>query len=258
MSDPNNPFNYPLNPTFGQGIFRRHIRLQQGVGVVHGALEDCNHGFCVTVYHDGNRVTDIQAKAKRTPFTTCPGAVEPLKALIGKPLDLDAKALNMQMPAGSNCTHWLDLAILALQHAKRDEAVREYRVAIPDEDGHSIEASVHCNARLVHEWRVEEWQILEPAAISGNGLYKGFAGWANQAFADDDEREAAFVLQKGYFVSRARRYDIQQLTGESAKVHTMMHGACYSYSEPNVSQAVRSADSVRDFTDSEEEILKFT
>ena len=45
--------NYPRNPDYGTGTYRRRIRLEQGDGCVYGALEDTNHGFTVTVYHDG-------------------------------------------------------------------------------------------------------------------------------------------------------------------------------------------------------------
>lgn len=257
MSDPNNPFDYPVNPTFGQGIFRRHIRLENKPGIVTGAMEDCNHGFCITLHHDGQQVTRLEGDPKRIPLNTCHGALQALKQLEGMPLGLDAKTLNQRMPASDNCTHWLDLAILCYHHALRDEPLREYKIAIPDEDGVANVASVHCNDELVHDWLMLDWAIQAPESLAGNTLFKGFASWANQAFESADETEAAFVLQKGYFVSRARRFDIDKLAGEPASNHSIMHGACYSYSEPRVNVARRTAGSVRDFTDSEAMVLQF-
>jgi chromosomal replication initiation ATPase DnaA len=75
--------NYPRNPDYGTGTYRRRIRLEQGDGCVYGALEDTNHGFTVTVYHDGEHVTAIEGDAKRVPYTSCPGALNPIKGYIG-------------------------------------------------------------------------------------------------------------------------------------------------------------------------------
>ena len=47
MTYKRNPFNYPENPDFGQGIYRRRIRLENHNGWVSGDIEDCNHGFQV-------------------------------------------------------------------------------------------------------------------------------------------------------------------------------------------------------------------
>lgn len=255
--DARNPFAYPLNPAFGKGIYRRKIRLESHQGYVSGDLEDCNHGFSVRVYHDFFTVTNIEAQHHRIPFTTCGGAREPLMQLAGLPLGLSSQALSTRVETRANCTHWLDLALLAISHASRCESVREYAIEVPDENEKPTQAKVFCNGNLVHSWLLQDWIIQAPATFAGNTLFKGFSSWANTAFADEDEKEAAFILQKGYFVSRARRFDIDRLAGESAKTQTMMAGACYSYSEPQSDTAVRTANTTRDFTDTAEELLLF-
>ncbi len=257
MADPRNPFNYPINPAFGTGIYRRRIRLTSHQGYVLGELEDCNHGFTVRVYHDFVTVTGIEAQHHRIPFSTCGGAKDPLMKLIGLPVGLSSQDLSAKVEARANCTHWLDVSLLAIQHITRCEAVREYNLEVPDEAGKPTQAKVSCNGNLVHSWLLQDWIIQQPSALNGNTLFKGFSAWANSAFTDDDEKEAAFILQKGYFVSRARRFDMDKLVGESASVHTMMAGACYSYSAPNSSIAVRTENTTRDFTDTPEELLLF-
>lgn len=262
LEDPNNPFNYPINPDFGNGIFRRRLHLQKGSdekgNFVFGQVEDCNHGFQSKLYYADNKITAIDAELKRTPFTTCDGAKKPLMALIGSPLGLTAKEQIMLLDPSANCTHWLDLTLLCAQQAYRDEAQRDYQVAIPDEIDQPTLATISCNGEVLLEWSIKEWQILAPAELAGKTLYKGFASWANDVFADEpDLLEAAFILQKGYFVSKARRYDLDKLAGEAASTHTVMRGACYSYSEPMVNIATRTANSTRDFTDAEEQLLQF-
>lgn len=256
MADHRNPFNYPINPTFGQGIFRRKIRLSAFEGGVSGELEDCNHGFCVKIYHDGLNVTDIRGEAKRIPLTTCTGAEAALQNLIGTELTASSKAIIEKLDLTSHCTHWLDLAILCISHSLRSENERIYEIAIPDEAVGPTNAQLFCNGELLLDWQAQDWIIQEPVKYKNNTLYKGFASWAN-AIDDKNDQEAAFVMQKGYFVSRARRFDIAALADEPANTHTMMRGACYSYSEPRVDFAQRTIGSVRDFTDTEEQLLKF-
>ncbi|NRB37809.1 MAG: DUF2889 domain-containing protein [Pseudomonadales bacterium] len=258
-----NPLNYPINPDFGSGIFRRRVRLQKAEDekglYVLGELEDCNHGFISKVYYANNKVTDIQAQAIRIPLTTCHGALEPLKALIGSELALSAKEQMSKLDILSQCTHWLDLTLLCMQQATSEERCRDYIIDVPDElSGQSTTATVRCNGEIIHQWKIQKWQIQQPETLLGNTLYKGFASWANKQFADDEKAlQGAFILQKAYFVSRARPFDLKKLAGESATQHSMMIGACYSYSEPQVSEALRTKDTVRDFTDTPEQLLQF-
>jgi hypothetical protein len=157
----------------------------------------------------------------------------------------------------ANCTHWLDLSLLAIQHVPRNETVREYTIEVPDEMDVPTSAKVFCNGHLVHEWKVKDWILYAPDALATHTLFRGFSAWANAAFADEDSKEAAFILQKGYFVSRARRFDMDALAGESATTQYMMAGACFSYSEPQASKAVRTLNTTRDFTHNAEELLLF-
>jgi hypothetical protein len=257
MADPRNPFDYPINPAFGSGIYRRRIRLTSQQGSVLGELEDCNHGFSVRVYHDFTTVTGIEAQHHRIPFTTCGGASEPLMKLIGLPVGLSSQELSAKVETRANCTHWLDLSLLAIRHISRCESVREYNIAIPDEAGKATQAKVYCNGNLIHSWLLQDWIIQQPETLAGNTVFKGFSAWANTAFTDEEEKEAAFILQKGYFVSRARRFDLDILAGESASAHASMAGACYSYSAPQSGIAVRTDKTTRDFTHIPEELLLF-
>lgn len=252
-----NPFNYPLNPQFGAGIYRRRILLVQHEGYVTGDLEDCNHGFSVKVSHDGRQVTAIEGQHHRIPFTTCSGAREPLLKLVGLPLGLSSQELAGRVDIRGNCTHWLDLALLAIRHAPRNEPVRQYDIDVPDETDGPTMARILRNGEFVMAWPVKDWVIHEPSPWAGNGVFKGFSAWANAAFPDEEEKEAAFALQKGYFVSRARRFDVNALAGMTASQDKMMAGVCYTYSEPQASQAIRTENATRDFTDAPEQLLKF-
>lgn len=258
-----NPMGYPENTNFGDGAYYRAISLEkkqdaQGL-YVEGELEDCNHGFRVKVYHNGTTVTAVEGEALRTPMSTCPGAINKLQELIGTPLGLSARELALSLDMSSHCTHWLDLSLLAIAHAKRKEQSREYRVTAPDETDSAQWVSVNCNGQEVHRWKIFCWQIEAPETLASKTLFKGFSAWATETFANDpDALEAAMVLQKGYFVSSARRFDLDQRVGESAIHHTTMHGVCYTYNEPQLAQATRNPDSIRDFSKNTAQLLKFS
>lgn len=254
MSAPYALYNRPRNPDFGSGVYRRRVRLLGQPGLVLAEMEDCNHGFRCRLYHDGSRITAIEPEALRTPLTTCVGALQPIQAMVGTPLDIDSRQLARAMNPRSQCTHLYDLAALAIHHGLRGCPERIFDVAIPDEDGIPTLATVTLNGTLLLSWTISEWVIKNEGPLHGRSLGKGFSKWASE-FYQGDERDGAFILQKGYFVSNARRYDINQLEGEAV---TEVSGiACYSYSPGIIETAVRTADSTRDFTDTPEQLLQF-
>ena len=255
MSESNN-IEYPLNPHFGEGVFRRRIRLDGQPGKVVAELEDCCHGFRSTVLHDGEKVTDIQAQALRHPLNTCAGAVDPIKAIIGMPLATSAAIINREVNTRANCTHLYDLTVLAIAHCLRGETVRQYDIAVDDEGDTATTATVHRDGVQALSWKIKQWTVTEPAALAGKPLYKGFAAWTKQVF-DGDEQEAAFLVQKGYFVAQARMFDMDKMAGVAGADQSTMMGVCYTYSPEVVQQAYRGENSTRDFTHTPEQLLKF-
>ncbi|WP_269618536.1 DUF2889 domain-containing protein [Zhongshania sp. BJYM1] len=250
--------DYPKNPNYGQGCYRRRIRLINQDNTVNGELEDTNHAFRCTISHDGHHVTDIQSEVLRIPFDTCPGASEPIRKLIGLPLCDDIQDLIPHTDASGNCTHLLDLVLMAIRHAHRSQTEWLYDICIDDQiDEQAARAEIFANGQRIHSWRALNWQITGPESLKGKVLFKGFSKWANTEFSGDT-KEAAFALQKGYFVSSARRYNINAQAGQPAAEHLdVMLGACYSYSRPQIEVAKRTVNSARDFSDAPELLLSF-
>lgn len=256
MSDAQRPADFPLNPDYGKGTYRRRIRLQGLPGKVIAELEDCNHGFRAEVCHDGQLVTAIHAEALRIPLNTCGGATNPIQAMVGQSIYSTPVDIVGRVNPRANCTHLYDLTALAVIHCARGPVTRIYDVAVDDEVDEQAISSVSLNGEEIHRWTTSQWTILEPASYVGKPLYKGFSLWANEAF-NGDEQEAAFILQKGYFVSQARFFDMDGMAGTPAGDQASMLGVCYSYSPEVVDKAFRSANSTRDFSDTPEQLLKF-
>lgn len=248
---------HPSNPDYGHGAFRRRIRLYNEVGQVGAELEDCNHGFRLIIKHQQQRINAIEVEALRFPLSSCPGAIKPLQALVGCQLDSSAATFKQASQPRSNCTHLYDLALLAVNHAQRNEVERIYDVEVPDSMNAQQSMSVFRNGEKVHHWQIDQQMIIEPSEFRAKPIMQGFSKWSQQHFSDAEQLEAAQVLQRGYFVARARRVELNNRGGEPAINDSMMIGACYSYSPEVVEQALRLAGTVRDFSDCPEQLLKF-
>ena len=250
--------DYPRNPLYGSGVYRRRIRLEQHGNAVHGALEDTNHGFTVTVEHDGECVTAINAEAKRFPYTSCPGALLPIQEFVGINIHTGLRELNLYKPPSSNCTHLLDLTLMTIRHAANANPIRQWDVAVTDQtpERDSI-CTVMRDGEEIFRWQARDLALTTPPELAGNPFYLGFGRWASKVFSTEP-LEAAFILQKGYFVSLARHFDMEQMAGEPALVSKDgMGGACYTYSSPAIDHGVRTSGNLRDFSECEEQLLKF-
>lgn len=245
-----------LNPAYGNGVFRRRIRLDGSKGCVTAALEDGAHGFRSTVFHDCERVTEVKGESVRVPTTVCPGAVNIIRQLEGVEIGLDSLELARRVDPRSNCTHLFDLTALAIQHAVRGNSVRTWDVIVPDDDSDGRSSiSVELDGQCLHRWTVSNWVITEHDRLCEQSLGKGFTRKLMELYSGD-ELDAALILQKGYLVSHSRRY----LTSEgpiSDHEAATMRGACYAYQPDLIKNARRNAGYSRDFSDTPEALLRF-
>ena len=151
----------------------------------------------------------------------------------------------------------LDLAWLASRHACRDKPVRLYEMDIPDAQNERTTATLRRDGVEVLAWRIESGIVTAPESFRGRHLYRGFVSWVlSRTDLDEDEIEAALVLQKGCFVSLARRVTFTPgPLSESEKKATA--GLCYGFGIDRIDRAVRRGDQIRDFTDRPDRLLKY-
>ena len=145
-----------------------------------------------------------------------------------------------------------------MAHVGTGQPVRVYDAEVDDmpSDGDPARAEVFLNGESVLSWKLDWTSIVEPESLAGKPVLQGFSAWANDHY-QGAEKEAAFVLSKGVFVGLARTYDMSNIGGQRAMDHNPMLGVCYSYSEGVVENAIRSHNSVRDFSHHPEQLLKF-
>ncbi len=250
------PAVIPPNKHYGKGTYRRRILMRGLPGCVIAELEDCFHGFRVTIEHDGSTVSNIVGEALRTPMNTCEGAMAPINALIGTPLNTTNSAFSSIANPRSNCTHLYDLTVMAIGHACRGEIDWQYDIIIKDENNGVIDAQVLRNDELIHHWQVSEGYIQKPGEVAGKPALKGFSKWAGGEYEGDDF-EAALALHKGYFVAVALRWDMSAMEGRKVTDYSPKLGVCYTYSQGVVEGAYRNRGAIRDFSDTPETLLMF-
>lgn len=246
---------FPTDPDYGSGVFRRRIRLTRGADHVLAELEDDMHAMVCRVAHDGHFVTGVEADFHRYPLTTCPGAIAPLRELVGLPVDIPTAELFAGGRARNNCTHMLDLAWLAVGHIRRDEAERLFAIDIPDQLDGTMHAILLRDNQPCLEWRLEKGIIITPGPFEGRNPLRGFTNWA-MASIEGDLLESALVLQKGIFVSEVRELVMPPGPLSEAE-HTGLAGVCFGYGSERITSAQRRESGRRDFTDHPERLLKF-
>jgi hypothetical protein len=218
-------------------------------------MEDDFHCFGVTLRHDGDRVVEVVGDGSRYPWTTCPSAVEPLRALAGAPLSTRLSSLGEYAPARQNCTHLFDLSGLAVAHARRGSTgTRTYDVAITDRDGSRTQPELWRDGELLFRWSIAGRRIIGPRPFENVELRGGFIAWA-EANLDADTAEAASVLRRACDISFGRAIDLD-LFVTADMLGEPVRGTCHSFQPGMIDQAVRVMGQTRDFTNDADALLR--
>ena len=221
--------------------YRRFIRLWAEPGRVFAEVQDNPHHFQVTVHHDGERVEALETSSPRHPWTSCPGASEPLQRLGGMALAPRATAVGAVTDARAQCTHMFDLAGLAVAHAHahvtqgRERRAYACSVGADRSSGHTV-AELSRDGEPMLRWQIDGEVILEPPRYAGVHLHARFMAWA-EANLDVEEAEAALVLRRACFVAPSRFFDLD--TVERATELQNMLGRCHTFSDGVVETALR-------------------
>jgi hypothetical protein len=246
------------------GIGHRMIdlRIENGTTAV-GWLEDDFHHFGVTVVHDGAVVTAVRMAAPRTPWTACPGAAEPLKALIGKPLITRASEIGALIEMRLQCTHVFDLTGLLLAHiAKRATRApqRRYHTVIPDRPRHSADhvissfgpgrAELFQDGELVMYWDIDGEFITGPAPYGGHSQNAGFRAWTESM--PEQEAEYATILRRAILVAGGRTMNHDDYPSAGAMNTPPV---CHAFQPQRRDLALRNMGNTWDYSDRPQDLL---
>lgn len=226
------------------GVYRRRIELvTTSPSVVEGELEDSFHHFRVSIAHEGGRVAAVDGEAVRHPWSTCPDALAPLRALVGAPITADATAHGEHADARSTCTHWFDLAGLAMAQAGAGRAHRRYDIVVGERVQGRTTATLERDGDPVLDWEVDATSVLAPEPYAGQQMGRGFLAWAN-ATLDPDTAEAAIVLRRACRTSLGLLMDLDDFA-TAADVGHDLDDTCHTFSVGVKDVALRMKGSTR-------------
>jgi Protein of unknown function (DUF2889) len=223
---------------------------------VDAALEDDFHHFRVALRHDGQCVVEIEGRALRWPWSTCPAAAGPLRALVGMPLSPRAGAVGEWTDPHANCTHLFDLAGLAVAHATRSAERRQYDAEIPfgAQSGPPTRVRLWRDGDVVLDWVLEGGRVADPAPYTGAPWRGGFMRWAD-ATLPVEEAEAAIVLRRACEIGMGRGMDLDAVE-RAVELGPMMAGVCFTLQPENAPVAIRNRGTIRDFADDPDALLR--
>jgi hypothetical protein len=226
------------------GVYRRRIELvTTSPSAVTGELEDSFHHFRVSIAHEGGRVTAVDGEAVRHPWTTCPDALAPLRALVGAPVTTDATGHGEHADARTTCTHWFDLAGLAIAQAGAGRERRRYDVVVGDRDRGRTTAELARDGEPLLHWDVDVSTVIGPEPYAGQEMGRGFLAWAN-AELDPEVAEAAIVLRRACRTSLGLLMDLDDYE-VAADVGNGMENTCHTFSTSVMGVALRVKGSTR-------------
>ena len=248
------PARLPPREGYGDGAYRRALRMETTGERTRAELVDDFHHFAVRIDVRAGRVVDVVGEDVRIPWTTCAGALAPLRAMVGASVTRSLSALRAHTEARRQCTHLHDIACLAVAHAARaagreGTTRRRYDVALPDRRRGATRAVLERDGEVRLVWSLDRSGIVEaiPDAFAGLPLAGRRFQARLAALEDPDEAEAAWVLQRAVFIGTGRRHDFESMR-VAAEFAAVVGGRCHSFASERVDRAFKIPNTVRDFT----------
>ncbi|PXF30954.1 hypothetical protein WH50_12605 [Pokkaliibacter plantistimulans] len=225
-------------------------------------LEDDFHHFGVSVHHQDGIVTDVQATAVRVPWTTCSGATEKLRELIGQPLVSRATDVGKYLKRRYQCVHLFDLAGLASAFSHLPTVHRRYQAIVSDRprpgyaklrevtDLGQGRAQLLMDGQCIMDWQIDGEWITSPATAAGYSTEQGFRQWTETL--PIDEAEHAFILRRAIIVATGRQFDLDSY---QTLADMRLSEDCFSLQPEHREEATRCQGSTRDFAAAPETLL---
>ena len=232
---------------YGSAVYHRRIHVEVWPEGARTDLIDDFHHFRARIRHDGRVLTEVEGEAVRYPWSTCAGATEPLRRLIGMPLGASSRAASRHTASNAQCTHMFDAASLAIARAARGAGGVEYRIRVPDRVERRASVSLDRDGEPLLRWELVDQTIESPAPYAGRALRGGgLADWAEREF-DPETAEAVLALQRACVISGGRIMDLEQID-RADRVWPNPMGACHTYTPGIVEHGLRMVGSIRNST----------
>jgi hypothetical protein len=229
--------------------YRRRIRVTTvAPGVVESDLQDDFHHFVITLRHDGDRIVAVDADSRRWPWSTCPGAAEPLRRLAGMPLEQRFTAAGGWTDPKHNCTHQFDAACHAITHAAHGRERRVYDLEIPlrEPPTGASRCRLWVDGTADLAWNIDWNGLVDPRPPFAAAPWRGgFMRWADEHL-EPDAAERAITLRRACDIGLGRGMDLDAIP-VADQLPESMAGICHTMQPGVVNVAFRHVGSIRDF-----------
>ena len=208
-------------------------------------LEDNFHHFRLSLDHDGTKVTAVAAETVRHPWSLCPLAIRQLDQFVGRPLVSDQGEIAQGIDAAEQCTHLMDLAVLAISAAARGVDYRRYDMTAARLPGRRMSARLRRNDGMAIDLELDDSRIISPPEFAGVSVKRGFSKWANGTLPAD-LAEAMLLFRRTIFIGGGRR-DLDARTTAASGARNL--GACFVMQPERAARALRMVGSTLEFED---------
>ena len=217
--------------------YRRRIIIEPAPGVATAELEDDCHRMAVRLHHEGGVIRRVECDMKRSPWSTCDGAMQALVDTFTGVAIADAARRGERT---SNCTHLHDLTLFAAAHAAEKTRVC-YDIFVSDIEDGRREARLARDGAILFVWTLQDGRFAAPQELAGRTIME-LGDWV--AAQDKAGAEAARILRWATILAGGREHDIP--AGSSAMVFPL--GACHTFQLERARVATRRADAEIDFS----------
>ena len=230
----------PLLPP-RDGFFRRTIVTRATGDTVVSDIEDDFHRFGVTLRHVDGRVTDVQGRAIRYPWSTCPAAAHQLQRLVGMTITATPDEIYRHTDGRYQCTHMFELAGVAVTLAARRDRERIYEIVVSDPKDGRQRATLALDGEIILDWFVAD-ETIESKDRFHRLTFRALGEWA--ARNADPLAEPALLLRRGARLSLGRRLDVDAIPTAAG---LNRDGICFSFQPDTAQQGQRVKGSHRTF-----------
>jgi len=233
-------------------VFYRRLLFDVTSSECSIAMEDEHHYFVIQLGHDGQRITSLNSKALRTPWSVCPQADLRLQDFVGQPLRERIAVTLDDIDGKQQCTHQYDLLMLALSQALRPGR-REYLCKVTGAMHEYRHAQLWLNDGQLLDWHLQGTRIDSEDVFDQQDL-RSIMGWAD-SMLDNQTLEALYVQRRAVMVAAAKGVNLDMIS-DAGKLMKHRSGACFAFQPERAHQATRMLGSTRSDVDHPEKLLK--
>jgi hypothetical protein len=231
----------PTGATYQRRFTLRPGEAGDGVRTLDAQMQDYCHHVRVTLSHAGGQILAAKGEGLRLPWSACPLGVAGVGSIAGMRIAEARSPANWPNARTDNCTHAIDLTMLALAHLDDTEPLT-YEITVTPASGQVRTARLERDGVLVLEWTSDGQTLTAPDWLAGRTLQRAdFMNWSGEL--DPAMREAVTVLRRACHIAPSRDIDLDAMRVAADSIPPS--SSCHTLSPSVIGRASRIRGSSR-------------